>query len=180
MSVISPRRAVPAINDAPISSETPDWTREEPRRLWDPSRRLIQSIRSYQHWQKQSGPLAGVMRRLAVAQHRFWSVVTATDIPVTCQLGGGLLMVHPTGVVIHPEAVIGPNCLLMQQVTLVHGVRLEGHVDVGAGAKIVRPVTIGAHAVIGANAVVLEDVPPGATAVGVPARIIPAKKSGGD
>ena len=49
---------------------------------------------------------------------------------------------------------------------------LGGHVDVGAGAKILGGVTIGDHAKIGANAVVLDDVPSGATAVGVPARIV--------
>ena len=49
---------------------------------------------------------------------------------------------------------------------------LGGHVDIGAGAKVLGGVTIGAHAVIGANAVVLCDVPAGATAVGIPARIV--------
>ncbi len=49
---------------------------------------------------------------------------------------------------------------------------LEGHVDVGAGAKIIGQLRIGKHAKIGANAVVLTDVPAGATAVGIPARII--------
>jgi serine O-acetyltransferase len=45
-------------------------------------------------------------------------------------------------------------------------------VFIGAGARVLGPVTIGNRASIGANAVVLTDVPPGATAVGVPARII--------
>jgi serine O-acetyltransferase len=88
-----------------------------------------------------------------------------------------LLIPHPNGIVIHPEAEIGPNCLLFQQVTIgsAHGgvPRLGGHVDVGAGAKVLGPITIGDHAVIGANAVVTTDVPSGATAVGVPARILP-------
>ena len=52
------------------------------------------------------------------------------------------------------------------------GVELGGHVDIGAGAKIVRPVRIGDHAQIGANAVVLHDVPAGAVAVGIPARVV--------
>jgi serine O-acetyltransferase len=51
--------------------------------------------------------------------------------------------------------------------------RFGGHVDVGAGAKILGGVTVGDHERIGANAVVLDDVPDGALAVGVPARIIP-------
>jgi serine O-acetyltransferase len=84
------------------------------------------------------------------------------------------MLPHPNGIVIHPDAVIGPNCLILQQVTT--GTRgegnppvLGGHVDVGAGAKILGPLRIGAHAIIGANAVVLRNVPEGATAVGVPA-----------
>ena len=73
---------------------------------------------------------------------------------------------------IHPDATIGPNCLILQQVTVVAGVKMGGHVDIGAGAKIIRAVMIGNHAKIGANAVVLNDVPEGATAVGIPAKII--------
>ena len=48
-------------------------------------------------------------------------------------------------------------------------------VVIGAGAKILGPVTIGAGAKIGSNAVVVRDVPPGATAAGIPARIVDAE-----
>jgi serine O-acetyltransferase len=115
---------------------------------------------------------------LWVIEHRFWSVITGADIPLNCNLGGGLLLVHPNGIVIYPEATIGPNCSIFQQVTIgVGGTKggapiLGGRVDVGAGAKILGGVRIGDHALIGANAVVLQDVPAGATAVGIPARII--------
>jgi serine O-acetyltransferase len=85
------------------------------------------------------------------------------------------LIPHPNGIVIHPGAVIGVNCLIFQQVTI--GGRegrglpvIEGHVDIGAGAKILGNVKIGAHARIGANAVVLQSMPAGAVAVGIPAR----------
>lgn len=106
-------------------------------------------------------------------RHRFWSVVTGADIPLTCQIGGGLLLPHPNGIVIHPDARIGVNCLLFHQVTIggrnAKGLPvIGGHVDIGAGAKILGPVTIGAHARIGANAVVLSDVEEGAVAVGYP------------
>ncbi|MEO7106192.1 MAG: serine acetyltransferase [Rhodoferax sp.] len=94
---------------------------------------------------------------------------------MNCQIGGGLLMPHPNGIVIHPEARIGPNCLLFQQVTIGYrkgGVpTIGGHVDIGAGAKILGSIVIGDHAVIGANAVVLRDVPFGCTAIGIPAHI---------
>ena len=49
--------------------------------------------------------------------------------------------------------------------------QIGGHVDIGAGAKILGGVLIGNHARIGANAVVTIDVPPGAVAMGVPASI---------
>lgn len=163
---------------APMISPTePDWSREACCRWWDPSRQLLKSIREYQKWQKRGGIVGRFFCKWNVLQHRFWSIVAGCDIPINCQLGGGLLLTHPIGVVIHPGASIGPNCLILQQVTLVDGVKLGGHVDIGAGAKIVRSVTIGNHVKIGANAVVLCDVPEGATAVGVPAKIINPKNS---
>jgi len=160
-----------------VSAADPDWTREKCRAYWDPSRRLLRAIRCYQRW-KSGGSLLQWFTGYWVLQHRFWSVVTGADIPLNSQLGGGLLLPHPNGIVIHPAAVIGPNCLLFQQVTIGNSGRkpgtpvLGGHVDVGAGAKLLGGITIGDHVKIGANAVVLDDVPSGATAVGIPARVI--------
>ncbi len=104
--------------------------------------------------------------------------MTQADIPLDTVIGGGLMLPHPNGIVIHPKTRIGPNCLIFQQVTL--GTRPEqpapprigGHVDIGAGARILGNVSVGDHARIGANAVVLSDVPAGATVVGIPARIL--------
>ena len=117
------------------------------------------------------------MSKFVVMRHRFWSMVTGAEIPLNSDIGGGLLIPHPNGIVIHPGAKIGVNCLIFQQVTI--GTRdepgapiLEGHVDVGAGAKILGPIRIGSHARVGANAVVLHDVPSGAFAVGIPAKTI--------
>ena len=155
-----------------ISATEPDWSREQLRRWWDPSRQLLKSIRAYQKWYGKGGIVGRFLCRVNVLQHRFWSVVTGTDIPINCQIAGGLLLPHPNGIVIHSSVSIGPNCLIFQQVTMVRNVKIGGHVDIGAGAKILRDVRIGDHAKIGANAVVLGDVPAGTTAVGVPAKII--------
>lgn len=159
-----------------VSAVHPDWSRETPRRWWDPGRRLIQSLRLYQHYKGRSGPVAALGRRYWGAQHRLWSVVTQCDIPANADIGGGLMMTHPNGIVIHPAAKIGPNCLIFQQVTIGAnrgGVpTIGGHVDIGAGAKIIGGVTIGDHALVGANAVVLSNIPPGGVAVGVPARVV--------
>jgi serine O-acetyltransferase len=166
---------VESITTSVVSARNPDWSREKLSQWWEPSRQLLKSIRNYQKWQQQGGILGYFLSRLNIIQHLFWSVVTGTDIPLNCQIGGGVILPHPNGVVIHPEASIGPNCLIFQQVTIVAKVKIGGHVDIGAGAKIIRSVTIGDHALIGANAVVICDVPPGATAVGIPAKIIQKK-----
>jgi serine O-acetyltransferase len=160
-----------------ISATVPDWSREtKPPFSWMPGISLLRSVRLYGRLREYRAPVAYGMRVLAVLRHRFWSAVTGTDIPIGTQIGGGLLMPHPNGIVIHPDVIIGPNCLIFQQVTLGWGnggvPRIGGHVDIGAGAKILGQVTVGDHARIGANAVVLQDVPPYATAVGIPARIL--------
>jgi len=157
-----------------VDAETPDWSREKPVQFWDPSRKLLLAIRRYQYWQKRAGISGSILCKWLLLRYRFWSVVTGAEIPLTTRIGGGLLIPHPNGIVIHPDSVIGVNCLIFQQVTLAGGQHaapiIEGHVDIGAGAKILGNVRIGAHARIGANAVVLNDVPEGATAIGIPAR----------
>ena len=162
------------------SATTADWTREKKGAFtWLPSRSLLASLRSYQYW-KSRGTLGWLLCKVAVVRHRFWCIVTGCDLPINSEIGGGLLMPHPNGIVIHPACKVGPNCLILQQVTLGSagsstgsGVpTLGGHVDVGAGAKILGPITIGDNAVIGANSVVLTDVPANAVAVGIPARVI--------
>lgn len=162
-----------------VSARKADMARERKTLLaWSPSRSLLASIRSYQRQQGRRAPHAWLLAKWAVLRHRFWSVVCGADIPLNTTLGGGLLLPHPNGVVIHPAAVLGPNCLVFQQVTI--GTRgpggapqIGGHVDIGAGAKILGPVRIGDHAVIGANAVVLCDVPDHCVAVGIPAQVSP-------
>ncbi len=161
-----------------ISSEIADWTREHKAFFaWQPSRSLLASIRCYQKHQHSTLPWHYVSKKLAVLRHHFWSIVTGADIPLNSNIAGGLLLPHPNGIVIHPGATIGPNCLIFQQVTI--GSRedslppvIAGHVDIGAGAKILGEITIGAHSKVGANAVVLIDVPAGKVAVGIPAEII--------
>lgn len=162
------------------SSEVlPDWGREDPRRIWDPSRRLLKSIRRYQRQKLKRTLIAKVVCKLTVVEHIFWSAITGADIPLNCQLGGGLLLPHPNGVVISPRAKVGVNCLIFQQVTL--GSRGEGapvigdHVDIGAGAKILGTIEIGSHVKVGANSVVINDVPANKTVVGIPAKVAVTK-----
>jgi serine O-acetyltransferase len=105
---------------------------------------------------------------------------TGIEIHPGAVIGRRFFIDHGMGVVIGETAVIGDDC------TLYHGVTLGGttwqkgkrhptlgcDVVVGAGAKVLGPIEIGDGARIGSNAVVVKSVPPGATAVGVPGRII--------
>ena len=179
MTTISAKR----LSDG-ISAEVPDWSREKKNRFWDPSRALIAAIRSYQRHSAGGGPFAGPGRFLAKCRHHFWSIVTGADIPLTTRIAGGLMMPHPNGIVIHAEAEIGPNCLIMQNVTLgmtgkQGAPRIGGHVDISVGASILGPVTVGDHAVIGAHALIVKDVPAGAVMVSPLAQIMPDNHANG-
>jgi serine O-acetyltransferase len=162
-----------------VSPTEPDWSRERCGWFaWQPGRQLLRWIRCHEAAAKKPWLWRVVVRAVAVVAHRFWSVVSGADIPLGTRIGGGLYIPHPNGIVVHVKAVIGPNCLLFQQVTIGADHRgnvpeLGGHVDVGAGAKVIGAVRIGNHVRIGANAVVVADVPANSTAVGVPARATP-------
>ena len=123
-----------------ISASQPDWSREELcKGRYEPWKRLLAVIRRYQ--KIKAGQGIRLYLPFLVMLHRFWSAVSGADIPLNSQLGGGLILTHPNGIVIHPEARIGVNCLILQQVTIGVGTVpgfpiIGGHVDIGAGAKI--------------------------------------------
>ncbi len=105
---------------------------------------------------------------------------TGVEIHPGAKIGRRFFIDHGMGIVIGETAEIGDDVTLYQGVTLGgtswnKGKRhptLEDGVVVGAGAKVLGPFTVGAGAKIGSNAVVTKAVPAGATAVGIPARII--------
>lgn len=106
--------------------------------------------------------------------------LTGIEIHPGATIGRRVFIDHGMGVVIGETAVIGDDCTLYHGVTLGgtswnKGKRhptLEQGVVIGAGAKVLGPITVGKGAKIGSNAVVVKDVPENATAVGIPARIL--------
>lgn len=99
------------------------------------------------------------------------------------EFGPGFVLLHSNGVVINGAVRGGENVYIEHQVTIGAEKRqspvIGSGVFIGAGAKIVGPVTIGDHARVGANAVVTKDVAPGTTVVGIPARPIGARHDAG-
>ena len=120
------------------------------------------------------------MRWLARLVSHVSRFLTGIEIHPGAKIGRRTFIDHGMGVVIGETAELGDDC------TLYHGVTLGGTtwnqgkrhptlgrgVVIGAGAKLLGPIVIGDGAKIGSNAVVVKDVPRGATAVGIPARII--------
>jgi serine O-acetyltransferase len=113
-------------------------------------------------------------------------LISNVDIHPGAKIGARFFIDHGAGVVIGETAEIG------QDVTLYHGVTLGGTswhkgkrhptlgdgVLVGAGAKILGPITIGNNARVGANSVVVGDVPTGCTVVGIPGKVVRVSEAG--
>ena len=106
--------------------------------------------------------------------------LTGVDIHPGAAIWPGVFIDHATGVVIGETAEVGADVTIYQGVTL-GGTSLDqgkrhptigDRVIIGAGAKILGPITIGQDSVIGANAVVVRPVPPGSVVVGVPGQVI--------
>ncbi|MGH7892267.1 MAG: serine O-acetyltransferase [Thermodesulfobacteriota bacterium] len=127
-------------------------------------------------WKKNFKFTARVMSHLS----RFF---TGVEIHPGAVIGKGFFIDHGMGVVIGETSEIGEN------VTIYHGVTLGGtsftkgkrhptignNVTIGAGAKILGPLTIGDNSKVGANSVVIRDVPPNSTVVGIPGSVVPGE-----
>ena len=106
--------------------------------------------------------------------------LTGIEIHPGARIGRRFFIDHGMGVVIGETAIIGDDCTLYHGVTLggttwKKGKRhptLKNNVVIGAGAKVLGPITLGNNSKVGSNAVVVTDIPNDSTAVGIPAKII--------
>lgn len=130
---------------------------------------------------RKKGPLKRVLTTAYWQGFRLVETLTGISLPKAARIGPGLRIHHFGNIFIHPGVRIGAHCTLRQGVTI--GNRHEtgpvpvlgDNVELGAYAQILGGVRIGNNCRIGALSVVLCDVPDGATAVGIPARVLLAR-----
>ncbi|WP_129336153.1 serine O-acetyltransferase [Cellulomonas endophytica] len=137
-----------------------------------------------------AGGGAAVLRGPALRAHKLaWLLVRnvyGIQIPRTVRLGRRVRVAHQHGIVVHPFAAIGDDCVLRQGVSLGAGSgdratfaqqapQVGRGVSLGAGCVVVGAVRIGDGATIGPNAVVMTHVPAGATVLAQPPRVVRAR-----
>ncbi|MBC7319421.1 serine O-acetyltransferase [bacterium] len=127
------------------------------------------------HWFWQIG-----LRSIAMCISFIVRRLTGIEIHPAAKIGKGFFIDHGMGVVIGETTEIGDDVLLYQGVTLGGTGKHKGkrhptlgnNIVVGAGAKVLGPITIGDNVKIGAGSVVLKSIPPNSTVVGVPGKIV--------
>jgi serine O-acetyltransferase len=162
----------------------PDWQADlarYPRRPWL-KEQSIWAIAVYRFGRRVDRRPPGLWRKILEKFYwltfRLTETVTGISIPKSVAVGPGLRIWHFGNIFVNADSILGANCTLRQGVTI--GNRVEGgpspvlgdDVELGAYAQILGGVKLGRGAKVGALSVVLVDVPEGATAVGIPARII--------
>lgn len=107
-------------------------------------------------------------------------IITGISIPYSCEIGGGLLIGHFSGIMIGSNVEIGENCTLHQNVTIGAAGRDEkrgepqigNNVFIGAGAVVLGKISIGNNVAIGANAVVVDNISSNAVVVSEKSKVI--------
>lgn len=117
--------------------------------------------------------------------YKLIQILTGIELPCEVDVGRNFVIDHFGGIIISGYAKFGDNCRIRNGVVV--GLRhveeprapvIGNNVDIGAGAKVLGPISIGNNVAIGANAVVITDVPDDCVATGIPAVVKPRKKRG--
>ena len=153
---------------------------------WNEPSLLVVALYRWGRWIRslRFAPLRFLLNCIFVPVYGFATCFVGIALPRSATIGGGLRIDHFGAIVIGPGVVIGKNCTIRQGVTIGNRKALDDMpvlgdgVDIGAGAKILGAIRIGNNVKIGANAVVLTDMPGGATAVGIPAKIVSNREGG--
>jgi serine O-acetyltransferase len=184
-------------SDARIKSfrELREFWREDIRinkGLWRPG---AQALIMYRLGVWQMGLQRGIVRSIALRLYRVLHVFVRNrygiELYASAQIGRRLYIAHQSAIVLHPELVMGDDCLIRHCVTigftgsapkgsakLRRGPTTGDRVEIGVGAVIVGPITIGDDVKIGPNAVVMRSVPRGAVVTAPPARVMSRPPTG--
>jgi serine O-acetyltransferase len=165
----------------------PDWQADVARYPKRPflKEQSVWAIWVYRYGRRVDKNSGGLSKRIQTSFYwlifRVTETLTGISISKSATIGPGLRIWHFGNIFIHPSTKIGSNCTLRQGVTIgnrhdnMDAPIIGDGVEFGAYAQVLGSVRIGNGCKIGAMSVVLHDVPDGATAVGIPARILPAK-----
>lgn len=142
---------------------------------------IIYRLGNYMYYSKVTKIIkVPILLILEIIRKIFVVLLFKIEIPFKCRIGEGLKLMHPHGIIIHSNVVIGKDCTIYHQVTI--GSNDKGNVNevasigdnvyIGSGAKIIGNVLIKDNVKIGANSVVVKDVPKQCTVVGNSMKII--------
>ena len=160
------------------------------RREWrnygrDPFSFTLWAILTYRFgaWQLglRRGPLRWLSYPVFFGMQKTVEVVSGIWVGMHAELGEDVHLVHSGNIKINGQAVIGARTSIMHDVTIGENMGRPGVPTVGedcligAGCKVLGGITIGDGATLAPNSLVITDVPAGATAMGVPARVLPQK-----
>jgi serine O-acetyltransferase len=145
------------------------------------------AVHRFGTWRNSIRPLL-VRKALSILYRTLYRYVRnhyGIELPDTTRIGRRFRIGHQSGIVIHPHAEIGDNCLIRHNVTIGavsharggEAPKLGHGVQVGSGAAILGRITIGDGVRIGPNAVVMTDIPAGAIVVAPASRIVQLTKS---
>ena len=123
-----------------------------------------------------------IIRIFSKLMHHHLTLKYGVSIPWKTQIGYGLFIGHPIGIIINGETIIGNNCNLSQFTTIgtnhERAAVIGDNVYIGPNVCVVEDVRIGDNSTIGAGSVVVKDVPEDSTVAGCPAKVISMKTPG--